>query len=290
MSLPPTATRLAVLMTCHNRRVLTGRCLESLRAQQGDADIALFLVDDGSSDGTAQTVREAWPAAHVIPGDGSLFWNGGMRLAWESAAATGPFDHYLWLNDDVVLEPGAITRLLREAAALAAADGAVIVAGSTRSPGTNRVSYGGQLRANPRRPLRLTVVAPGAAPVAVDSISGNIVLVSAAAFARLGNLSPAFVHIFGDLDYGLMARAAGIPVFAGSGFFGDCEGPDMRGTSLDPHLSRIARLRLRWHEERKVHARDWRTFVTCHAAGGPPRIVYTLTPWWRILLTPQTPA
>lgn len=284
MSLAP---RVAVLMTCHNRCALTVRCLESLRAQTGDLAIALFVVDDGSSDGTAAAVRAAWPDAHIISGDGSLFWNGGMRLAWASAAAAGPFEHYLWLNDDVVLEPGALGRLVGEAAAQAAADGAVIVAGSTRRPGTDEPSYGGQRRANPRRPLRLTVAQPGTAPVAVDSISGNIVLVSAAAFARLGNLSPAFVHIFGDLDYGLRARAAGIPVYAGSGLFGECEGPDMGGTSLDLRLGRRQRLRLRWREEHKVHGRDWRTFVALHANAGPPRIVYALTPWWRILCTPR---
>ena len=287
MSLPP---RVAVLMTCHNRRALTVRCLESLRAQQSEAEVALFVVDDGSSDGTADSVRAAWPAAHVIRGDGSLFWNGGMRLAWDNAAKAGPFTHYLWLNDDVVLDPGALDRLLREAAALAGADGAVIVAGSTRRPGSEEGTYGGQQRTNPKRPLRLTLAPPGAAPVAVDSVSGNIVLVSAAAFARLGNLSPVFVHIFGDLDYGLRARAAGIPVYAGSGFFGECEGPDMTGTSLDPRLSRWHRLRLRWAEERKAHARDWRTFVVRHAKAGPLRIVYSLTPWWRILRTPRTPA
>ena len=286
MSLPP---RVAVLMTCHNRRTLTVRCLESLRAQTADADIALFLVDDGSSDGTADAVRAVWPAAQIIPGDGALFWNGGMRLAWETAAEAGPFDHYLWLNDDVVLDPGALDRLLCEAAALAGADGAVIVAGSTRRPGCQEVTYGGQQRTNRRRPLRLTLAPPGATPVAVDTVSGNIVLVSAAAFARLGNLLPAFVHIFGDLDYGLRARAAGVPVFAGSGFFGECEGPDMSGTSLDPRLSRGHRLRLRWAEERKVHARDWRTFVARHAGAGPLRIVYSLSPWWRILSNPRIP-
>jgi GT2 family glycosyltransferase len=283
--IPP--ARVAVLMTCHDRRALTVRCLESLRAQSGDADVALFVVDDGSSDGTTQAIRAVWPAAQVIPGDGALFWNGGMRLAWGTAARAGPFDHYLWLNDDVVLEADALDRLVSEAAGLAESDGQVIVAGSTRCPATGVVTYGGQLRENPQRPLRLTLAPPSKAPVAVDSFSGNIVLVSAAAFARLGTLSPAFIHIFGDLDYGLRARAAGIPVYAGSGSFGVCEGPDMSGTSLDPRIGRWQRLRLRWREERKIHARDWRNFVARHARAGPSRIAYSLTPWWRILLTPR---
>ena len=117
----------------------------------------------------------------------------------------------------------------------------------------------------------------------VETMSGNIVLVSAAAFARLGNLSPAFVHILGDLDYGLRANSLGIPVFAGSGFFGTCEGPEMLGTSLDPKLSRAQRLRLRLREERKVHARDWRVFARLHSGLGPLSILYTLVPYWRIL-------
>ena len=279
--------RVAVVMTCHNRRALTVRCLDSLRTQHGEADIALFLVDDGSSDGTAEAVRVVWPAAHIIAGNGALFWNGGMRLAWDTAANDGPFDYYLWLNDDVFLDPGALHRLLREATALAGAGGAVIVAGSTRRPGSHEATYGGQQRANPKRPLRLTLAPPDTTPIAVDTVSGNIVLVSGAAFARLGNLSPAFVHIFGDLDYGLRARAAGIPVFAGSGFFGECEAPDMSGTSLDPRLSRWHRLCLRWREEGKVHARDWRTFVARHSEAGPLRIAYSFSPWWRILRNPR---
>ena len=102
-------------------------------------------------------------------------------------------------------------------------------------------------------------------------------------------LSPAFIHIYGDLDYGLRARGAGIPVYAGSGFFGECEGPDMTGTSLDPRLSRRRRMALRWREERKLHARDWWTFVARHGRAGPLGFVYSLTPWWRILRTPKLP-
>ena len=274
--------RIAVLMTCHNRRALTLRCLESLRAQRGRFALELFLVDDGSSDGTAAAVREAWPDARVIAGDGRLFWNGGMRRAWQAAAQAGGFDHYLWLNDDVALEPGAVARLLAEAEAHAAPDGAVVAGGSTRRPESGEITYGGQRRTHRRRPLRFALVPPGRAPLAVDSVSGNIVLVSAPAFARLGNLAPDFVHIFGDLDYGLRARAAGVPVIAGSGWFGACEGPDMRGTSLDPVLGRRRRLRLRLREEADVHARDWRVFARRHSGLGPLSLGYSLVPYWRI--------
>jgi GT2 family glycosyltransferase len=270
-------------MTCHNRRALTLRCLDSLRLQADAAELRLFVVDDGSSDGTGGAVRAAWPGAETIAGDGTLYWNGGMRRAWNAAARSRP-DFYLWLNDDVVLDPGALARLLGEARDHADGNGAVVIAGSTRQPGTDTASYGGQVRPDPRRPLRFTVVAPGATAQPVETVSGNIVLVSAAVYARLGNLSPCFVHTFGDLDYGLRARAIGIPVLVGSRFFGTCAGPDVSGSSLDPSLGRLGRLLRRLGEERKVHARDWRAFVRRHSGLAPLRWLYTLSPYARIAL------
>ena len=206
-----------------------------------------------------------------------------MRLAWQTAAQAGGFDHYLWLNDDVELDPGALARLLDEAEAHAAGDGAVVACGSTREPGGAEMTYGGQRRTHPRRPLRFALVAPGATPVPVDTVSGNVVLVSAGAFARLGNLAPDFVHIFGDLDYALRARAAGIPVIAGSGWSGTCEGADVRGTSLDPALGRWRRLQRRLGEEGQTHVRDWRVLARRHSGLGPLSVAYALVPYWRIL-------
>src|SRR5688500_4668302 len=108
--------QIAVLMTCHNRKALTLACLEMLRRQPLFAAENLFLVDDGSSDGTGDAVRQAFPTANVVQGDGSLFWNGGMRLAWDRAKAAGrDFDFYLWLNDDVKLSPDALDMLVADA-------------------------------------------------------------------------------------------------------------------------------------------------------------------------------
>src|SRR5512146_41454 len=49
--------RVAVLMTCHNRKDATIHSLHGLKAQQdAGASMELFLVDDGSSDGTSDAV------------------------------------------------------------------------------------------------------------------------------------------------------------------------------------------------------------------------------------------
>ena len=275
----------AVLMTCHNRCALTLACLASLREQVNFDAANLFLVDDGSSDGTGAAVRAVFPAAQVIEGDGSLFWNGGMRLAWDRAMASDRnFDFYFWLNDDVELYPGTLNLLLTEADGAVPRGGAVIVAAATQEPGSTVITYGGQRRPDPvRRPLRMQLLQPAGEPLVVDTISGNVVLVSAAVTDRLGNLSPVFEHIFGDLDYGLRAAAAKVPVLLSSRTGGSCAANEVRGGSLDPHLSRWQRLRLRWSEDQRVHARDWRRFVALHGRGRASALLHRISPYARLL-------
>lgn len=281
MTAPPA---IAVLMTCHNRRELTLACVETLRAQPEFECRNLFLVDDGSSDGTGDAVRAACPEARVIEGDGSLFWNGGMRLAWDEAKASGqPFEFYLWLNDDVRLAPDAISMLVADADTTVPRGGAVIVVAATSDPETGAITYGGQRRPEPARPLRMSLVAPAGKPVPVDTFSGNIVLVSAAAERTLGNIAADFEHIYGDLDYGFRARAADVAVVLASRVGGTCPANSTAGTSLDESLGAVARLGRRWAEDRKVHARDWRRFVRRHGGGPLKALLYLMSPYLRIL-------
>ncbi len=280
-----THLRIAVLMTCFNRRALTLRCLETLVQQPEFRATDLFLVDDGSTDGTGAAVRAMLPGAKVIQGDGSLFWNGGMRLAWSTARASGEqFDFYLWLNDDVELAPDTLAMLVADADAMAPRGDPVILAAATTDPATGAISYGAHRRPSAARPLRMGLIQPVGKPVAADTISGNIVLVAAAAEAVLGNMSPIFQHIYGDLDYGYRARRAGIPVALASRSGGTCAANGIAGSSLDTALPRTRRLALRLREDRGIHARDWRRFVRAHGGGRIAVGIYTLSPYLRILL------
>lgn len=278
------APRIAVLIACHNRRALTLACLDRLMRQPLFRAEQLFLVDDGSSDGTGAAVRALLPAATVLAGDGTLFWNGGMRLAWAAARERGGFDHYLWLNDDVALADDCLAMLVADAAVAAAPDGAVVVAAATTSPDGRTITYGGHRRPRADRPLRLTLVAPDGTPQPVATVSGNIVLVSAAAERRLGLLDPWFEHIYGDLDYGLRAHAAGIPVVLASRAGGCCAANAAAGTALEPGLGRLARLRRHQAQSRRVHGRDWRRLVARHGGGWLARLGHRVMPVLRLLL------
>ena len=95
----------AVLLTCYNRKEKTLACLHSfVEARKPDGYIFdIYLVDDGSTDGTSDFVMDIFPDVNIIKGAGNLFWAGGMRLAWKTALKRKEYDAFLLLNDDVVL-------------------------------------------------------------------------------------------------------------------------------------------------------------------------------------------
>lgn len=75
--------RIAALLTCFNRKEKTLQCLKSLF--QVLPGCIVFLVDDASTDGTSDAVKQLFPEVHIIRGDGNLFWSRGMFTAWKEA-------------------------------------------------------------------------------------------------------------------------------------------------------------------------------------------------------------
>jgi GT2 family glycosyltransferase len=263
----PDAARapLAVLMACHNRRDKTVGCLHALHAALGLAGLRhrLYLFDDGSADGTADAVRAIDPDARILHGDGSHFWNRGMHAAFDAALREGHAS-YLWLNDDTLLDPTAITEL--QATARRLVGQAAIVVGAVRDPDTGGISYGGSRRVDPRwRPFLARTVQPDGRPSEVDMINGNVVLVPHEVARRLGNLDPVFEHAMGDTDYALRARRAGIPILQTGRFVGSCARNATRGTLRDrgtPLRQRLASA----FSRKGLPPRSWWTL--CRRHGG----------------------
>jgi len=260
-------TRIAVLMTCHNRRDTTLGCLDALARQEpiNPPTLEVYLVDDGCTDGTAAAVREQFPEARLIQGDGSLFWCGGMRKAWEFALAQD-YDAYLWLNDDTRLESCALSKLLTTAHSLKSRMGSdALVAGSTFDPRTGKRTYGGVISDSRWQPMAFRPIEPGSEPIRCDTINGNCVLVPRGIARTVGNISPDFTHGIGDFDYGLRARDAGYSCWITPGYVGSCRGHDIEGSCFDRSLSMEQRLKKFHSHQGPPPVIEWFRFTFRHA-------------------------
>jgi len=99
-------------------------------------------------------VQATFPDVNLIVADGSLYWSGGMRFAWEVAAGADP-DFYLWLNDDTCLLPGCLGTLLATwKYIVSVGKERCIVVGSCCDPQTGEFSYGGR-RKSCKHPAKL---------------------------------------------------------------------------------------------------------------------------------------
>jgi GT2 family glycosyltransferase len=268
-------TRVAALMAAYNRRELTLRCLRSLRAQRvPGVTVDVFALDDGSRDGTSEAIAEQFPEVTVLHGDGELYWSGGMRQAF-AAAIAGDYDHYLWLNDDVYLDDGALVVLLDTAAQLRQRGEVVIVVGSTRDPQTGQLTYGGVIHPHRWRPLRSELVEPGDAPRPCDTMNGQVVLIPRAVVQRIGNIDPAFVQLMGDFDYGLRARAAGCSIWVAPGTVASCAPHPEHRTDQQPVVAEWRRL---WSDTELVPG-PWAVYSRRWA--GRLWLLYWLSPYVR---------
>jgi len=251
--------RVAALVTCFNRKSKTLDCLNALSESTGlsDVSISAVIVDDASTDGTPQAIRQLFPWAQVIDGGGDLFWCRGMHRAF-AEALQGDYDHYLWLNDDTNLFPDALARLLECEASLREQRGKpVIVVGSTVDATTGTLTFGGGVRVSLLRPMRFRCLVPRDVPLPCDSMNGNIVLVSRQSARLVGNLDPSFEHAMGDTDYALRACRAGIEVWAAPGVHGTCAHDPVDGTFHDASLP----LRLRWKHVVGRKGLPWRSWL-----------------------------
>lgn len=278
-------TRIVVLMTCYNRREKTLACLAALYRNllPAGTKLGVVLVDDGSADGTGEAVANAYPDVEVVCGNGNLFWNGGMRLAWE-AAQTRSYDYLLWLNDDTLLDDDTIRRLLATEAQLRKRLGRpAIIVGSTRTPGSEIPSYGGEVRRHWLRTIRFELIQPGREAVECDTMDGNCVLVSREISLALGNLEPRFVHAMGDTDYGLRTKAIGYSIWVMPGYAGTCVNDNLIAGSFNDATLPLA---VRMHKilsPKGLPPRPWLVFTRRHAGVLWP--LHWVWPYGKVVMT-----
>lgn len=104
--------QVTVIILTLNQRESTLRCLASLK-QIPESGFQILLWDNGSDDGTAEAVGAAFPEVRVHRHERNLGVASGRNAAAKLALRTFAPSHLLFLDNDMLVEPGFVTALLR---------------------------------------------------------------------------------------------------------------------------------------------------------------------------------
>jgi len=109
-------SRLAVVIVSWNVRDLLTDCLRSLCADLATSGLQadIWVVDNGSTNGTPGMVAEAFPQVHLIASPENLGFAAGNNVALrEISNPKSQIPKYIWLlNPDTEVQPGATAALL----------------------------------------------------------------------------------------------------------------------------------------------------------------------------------
>jgi GT2 family glycosyltransferase len=263
----PPASGVSILIVNWNGGAGTLRCAKAAVASGAE----VVLVDNASTDGSADGVAARVPAVRLLRQRTNLGFAAGVNLA--ARAAHGRW--LLLLNPDTIPTPAAVTRLRDTAAETegGAAVGARLVGADGRSQAgflvrrfPSLLTWASDLLllddlwpGNPvrRRYLALDVPLDGPAPVGVDQPAGACLLVPREVFERLGGLDEQFFPAwFEDVDFCRRLHDAGVPVL----YEARAQITHIGGVSL-ASLDR-AEFRRFWYRNLRRYARKHHGFMT----------------------------
>ena len=107
---------LAVIIVSWNVRDYLADCLRSVYADLDRCRLAgeIWVVDNNSTDGTQELLRDVFPSTHLIINDDNPGFGAANNQGMSAAAAgdqQGP-RYFLLLNPDTLIRPGALGHLV----------------------------------------------------------------------------------------------------------------------------------------------------------------------------------
>lgn len=96
---------IAFVIPVHNRLEYNQECLHILAGQEVTAffkenNVSIIVIDDGSTDGTGDWIREYYPEVIVLEGDGNLWYSGSINLGIKYALSELQCEYIqIWEND-----------------------------------------------------------------------------------------------------------------------------------------------------------------------------------------------
>jgi N-acetylglucosaminyl-diphospho-decaprenol L-rhamnosyltransferase len=219
------APALSVVVPTRDTAALTLACLGSL-ARAGGPAREVILVDDGSTDGTAARVGQAFPETRILRHETSR----GFTVSANAGLAAARGDVLLLLNSDTQIAGGgldALARALDDDATLGIAGAQLVDPDGTPQWSGGRLPGALWLFAEASGAVKLLARLPGFRRVRpldaagdrdVDWVCGTALAMRRAIWAALGPLDEGFRLYGQDLDFCARARRAGWRVRVLRGF------------------------------------------------------------------------
>jgi GT2 family glycosyltransferase len=95
-----------------NTYEMTRECVQSLLAMRGDP-FDIVIVDNGSRDGSPESLRQVFPQIRVIENGRNLGFASGSNVGMQQALDQGQ-DYVLLVNNDTIVNPDLLVELLAE--------------------------------------------------------------------------------------------------------------------------------------------------------------------------------
>jgi GT2 family glycosyltransferase len=107
------APLIAVIVPIYNRRAITCDFLRSFSSVRYPR-YEMILVDDGSTDGSADAITREFPSVRIIRTHGGLWWTRATNIGIADARGREA-EYILTINDDVLVDPFLLDALVRTA-------------------------------------------------------------------------------------------------------------------------------------------------------------------------------
>jgi len=107
-----TCPLVAIIILNVNQKENTLKCLESICLIDYSA-FEIVVVDNGSTDASAEAFTDAFPDAHIIKNQENMGCAGGRNIGIEYATKNFPYHYLLFLDNDTVVEKDFLTELVR---------------------------------------------------------------------------------------------------------------------------------------------------------------------------------
>jgi hypothetical protein len=214
--------KLSIVILCWNDRRVIGDCLQSIYRGTHWTEFEITVSDNGSTDGSIESIHERFPRVQVIENAANLRFSKGNNVG--IAAATG--EYILILNPDTIIHDGALDRLVEfadqhpEAGGFGCrvlnADGSY--QGSARPFPTLWREWLAALYLRPLGYVSDIFIADryvrwkGETPRAIDWQSGCCLMARGDLLKRLGGFDEQFYYYYEDLDLCHRIWDAGYPI------------------------------------------------------------------------------